>query len=259
MRNNEPLETITEGENEFLPSWPAERIRPESRIICAVDTTDLDEALLLAQLLAGEVGALKLGSEFFTTHGPHGLEQVAKAGHRIFLDLKYHDIPNTVAGAVRAASALPVDLLTVHASGGPAMLEAAAEAARSGPRRLAVIAVSVLTSLDNDDLGIVGQQKPVSEQVLRLARLAESSGLDGLVCSPREALLLRELPSLTLVVPGVRPLFSDTGDQKRFATPSDAIANGADRLVIGRPITRSDDPVGSVRFIASEISRALEQ
>ena len=226
------------------------------RIICAIDTSDLEESLLLAELLSGEVGALKIGKEFFTAHGPAGLGRVAERNHRIFLDLKFHDIPNTVAGAVRSAAALGCWMLTVHASGGSEMLKAAVDAAAGSPR---IFAVTVLTSLDDRDLAAVGQSAPAADQVMRLARLAESAGLDGVVCSPREAAMLRSaLPAeFELVVPGVRPFRADAGDQKRAATPGEAVAAGADRLVVGRPITRSDDPAGAARRIASEIAEAL--
>ena len=234
-------------------------ISPIDRIFCAVDTPVLDDALLLADLLSGEVGAIKLGKEFFTAHGPDGVRKIADLGHRIFLDLKYHDIPNTVAGAVAAAGRLNCAVLTVHASGGSAMLEAAAKAAmEAGSKRPKIVAVTVLTSLDDADLIAVGQAGPAGQQVLRLARLAENSGVDGVVCSPQEVALLRaEIGSaFSLVVPGVRPDWAGADDQKRVMTPGEAIAAGADHLVIGRPITRSEDPVGAARRIADEIAGA---
>ncbi|MEK9645762.1 MAG: orotidine-5'-phosphate decarboxylase [Alphaproteobacteria bacterium] len=233
---------------------------PIERIFCAVDTTKLGEALLLAEMLSGEVGAIKLGKEFFTAHGPQGVKQVADFGHRIFLDLKFHDIPNTVVGGIRAALPLNCAVMTVHASGGPAMLRAAAEAAAGGgPKRPRIVAVTVLTSLDDSDLEAVGQRGPAADQVLRLARLAEASGLDGVVCSPQEVARLRaEIgESFALVVPGVRPDWAGADDQKRVMTPGEAVAAGADHLVIGRPITRAEDPVGAARRIADEIAGAL--
>ena len=232
-------------------------ISPVDRIFCAIDTPKLDDALLLAGLLCGEVGAIKLGKEFFTANGPDGVRKVAALGHKIFLDLKYHDIPNTVAGAISAASRLDCAVLTVHASGGPAMLRAAAKAAAaSRPNRLKVVAVTVLTSLDDEDLSSIGQVSPASEQVLRLARLAESSGIDGVVCSPEEVeLVRREIgDDFALVVPGVRPGWAGVDDQKRVMTPEETVFAGADHVVIGRPITQSDDPVGAARRIADEIS-----
>jgi len=230
----------------------------KQRVYCAVDTADLDEALLLADLLKDDVGGFKLGKEFFTANGPDGVRRVAAFGAGIFLDLKFHDIPNTVAGAVRAASQLGCAMLTVHASGGPDMLRAAVEAAElsdgQGPM---VLAVTVLTSLDDDDLAKIGQTGPLDDQVRRLALLAEHSGIGGIVCSPREIALLRaELASdVRLVVPGIRPVWTATDDQKRVLSPAEAVADGADYLVIGRPITRADDPVAAARRIVAEIGR----
>lgn len=235
-------------------------ISPVDRIFCAIDTTKLDDALLLAELLSGEVGAIKLGKEFFTAHGPEGVRRILELGHRIFLDLKFHDIPNTVAGAIRAAASLKCTVLTIHASGGPPMLDAAMIAAReAGPKRPKIVGVTVLTSLDENDLAAVGQIGPLSEQALRLAKLSKASGLDGVVCSPQEVKMLRrELgPDFSLVVPGVRPAWAGADDQKRVMTPGQTVADGADHLVIGRPITRSDDPVGAARRIADEIAGAL--
>lgn len=230
------------------------------RLFCALDTANLDEALLLAELLSGEVGAIKLGKEFFTAHGPKGVAKVAEFGHKIFLDLKYHDIPNTVAGAVRAAATMKCAVLTVHASGGFSMLQAATlaavEAGHTGPK---VLAVTVLTSLDDTDLEAVGQILPISDQVRRLARLAKSAGVQGLVCSSHELKVLKEEfgDSLILVVPGVRTAMASTNDQKRVMTPGEAVRAGADHIVIGRPITLSDDPVGAVRRIVDEIEEGL--
>jgi len=229
------------------------------RILCAIDTRDADEAVLLADLLKGEIGGVKLGKEFFTAQGPQGVRQVAARGMKVFLDLKYHDIPNTVAGAVRAAADLGVAMLTVHASGGAAMLRAAAEAAaEAGPQRPIVLAVTVLTSLDDGDLAAVGQSGPVAAQVERLARLAHASGADGVICSPHEVARLRAAlgPGFRLVVPGVRPAASGAGDQKRVMTPGQAIAAGADALVIGRPITTAGDPVAAARAIAADMAGA---
>ena len=229
------------------------------RIFCAIDTPSLDDAMMLADLLSGEVGAIKLGKEFFTANGPEGVRRIADLGHKIFLDLKYHDIPNTVAGAIRAASRLECAVLTVHASGGPGMLKAAAEAAaEAGPKRPKIVAVTVLTSLDDADLHAVGQDRAAEAQVIRLAKLTEASGGDGVVCSPREVAPLRNAIGLdfALVGPGVRPDWAGADDQKRVMTPTEAILAGANHLVIGRPITRADDPVGAARRIAEEISAA---
>lgn len=238
---------------------------PAARVFVALDTDDLDRARRLAAALAGHVGGLKLGKEFFTAHGPQGVRQVTeaagRAGTRIFLDLKFHDIPNTVAGAIRAAAPLAPALINVHASGGGAMMRAAAEAARTaaeshGIARPRVLAVTVLTSLDDEDLAQVGQETPVARQVERLARLAADSGLDGVVCSPRETAALRRAlgPDFHLVVPGIRPAWAETGDQKRVTTPAQALADGADVLVIGRPIAGADDPVAAARRIVSDVA-----
>jgi orotidine-5'-phosphate decarboxylase len=230
---------------------------PKDRLICAVDTARLEDAALLAELLRGEVGAIKLGSEFFTAHGPEGIRRIAAIGHRIFLDLKYHDIPNTVGAAVRVAAGLGCQMLTVHAAGGAAMIEAAVEAARSnGGLRMEILAVTVLTSLAESDLASVGQTGPIERQVARLAALARRSGVDGVVCSPREIAPLRAAlgADCRLVVPGVRPDWAAHDDQKRVMTPGEAIAAGADALVVGRPITRAHDPVAACRRIVGEFA-----
>lgn len=230
------------------------------RILCAIDTPDLARAETLARQLAERVGGVKLGKEFFTAAGPDGVRRIAALGLPIFLDLKFHDIPNTVAGAVRAATALGCFMMTVHASGGPAMLRAAADAAAdatpAGGNRPLIVGVTVLTSLGDDDLRAVGQAPPVADQVLRLARLAVGNGLDGVVASPLEAPALRHDlgANATLVVPGVRPAGSAAGDQKRVTTPADAVSAGADYLVIGRPITGADDPAAAADAIAAEIA-----
>ncbi len=217
-------------------------------IFCAIDTPDLAAAEKLATDLQGVVD-IKLGLEFFTAHGAAGVAKVraaAGAETKFFLDLKFHDIPNTAAGAVRSAVAgCAPDFLTVHASGGHAMIRAAAAAA-GGTK---ILAVTVLTSLDENELSAVGQGDDTQAQVLRLARLAVDAGAGGIVCSPREiALLRKELPRETLlVVPGIRPAGSAAGDQKRVMTPDEASAAGADYLVIGRPITEAADPVAAAR------------
>jgi orotidine-5'-phosphate decarboxylase len=226
------------------------------RILCAVDTADLGAALDLAQALSGRIGGLKIGKELFTAHGPDAVARIIGSGHKVFLDLKYHDIPATVAGAVRAAAGLGCFVLTVHASGGPEMLRAAAEAAAASANPLLVVGVTVLTSLDAGDLDAIGQSGPVSRQVLRLAGLARSCGLDGVVCSPHEIAELRGAlgDDFKLIVPGVRPVWAGADDQKRVMTPAEAIAAGADYLVIGRPITRAADPADAARRIADEIT-----
>ncbi len=235
---------------------------PQDRVLVALDTPDLARAKSLATALSGLVGGLKIGKEFFTAHGPQGVREVA-GDLPLFLDLKFHDIPNTVASALRAAVDLKPLIVNVHASGGEAMMAAAADAvdeaaAGRGVPRPQLIGVTVLTSLDDADLEAVGQRGPASEQVLRLARLARASGLDGVVCSPREIAMLREAlgPDFLLVVPGIRPDWAAKGDQKRVTTPAEALAAGADYLVIGRPITGAEDPATAARRIAEELAAA---
>ena len=227
-------------------------------IFCAVDTSDLASAQKLARDIRGAVGGLKLGLEFFIAHGPEGVRAVAGEGQPIFLDLKLHDIPNTVAGAARAAGNLGVDRLTVHAGGGPAMLMAAVDAAKAGARPPKVVAVTVLTSLDAKDLNLIGFGRPVSEQVLRMTVLAQEAGCDGVVCSPEEVRLLRSEvgPDFLLVVPGVRSAGADVGDQKRVATAGAAIKAGADLLVIGRGITAAADRRAAAMAFSDEVAAA---
>lgn len=222
-------------------------------ILCAIDTPDRARAQRLVSALAGSVGGVKLGLEFFSANGPEGVREAAR-GIDLFLDLKLHDIPNTVAGAVKAALALDPLLLTIHCAGGPAMLRAAVEA--RGARRTKLLGVTVLTSLDDGDLVATGQGGPVAEQVRRLAVLAKESGLDGVVCSPQEVAMLRQAcgPGFLLVVPGIRPAGSTASDQKRIQTPRAAIEAGADYLVIGRPITEASDPAAAARAILAEFS-----
>lgn len=220
-------------------------------VFVAIDTTDLEQGHALALRLRPHIGGVKLGLEFFSAHGPDGVRRFADLGLPIFLDLKFHDIPNTVAGAVRAAARLGVDILNVHAAGGPAMLKAALEAARSTNAKTKIIAVTVLTSLADADLEAVGQRGPAQEQVLRLAGLVHDCGLDGVVCSPREIAALRKTlsPEFLLMVPGIRPKGAELGDQQRVMGPNQALDTGASFLVIGRPITAAPDPVKAARDI----------
>lgn len=232
-------------------------MKPTDRIFTALDTTDADKAVALARDLAGHVGGAKIGKEFFTANGPEGVRRVSDVGMPVFIDLKWHDIPNTVAGAVRASLPLKPAFVNVHAAGGPAMLRAAADAAaEAGSERPLVLAVTVLTSLDDDDLNAIGVNSDATEQVVRLARLAEDNGIDGVVCSAREILALREAcgAEFKLMVPGIRPEWAATADQKRIMTPRDAIDQGADYLVIGRPITGADNPVDAAKRIADELA-----
>ena len=237
----------------------AASLKPQDRIFVALDTHDLGRAAALARELASLVGGVKIGKEFFTAHGPDGVRAVA-GGVPLFLDLKFHDIPNTVAGALRSAIHLRPAFVNVHAAGGRAMLQAAVQAVAEGaedadvPRPL-LLGVTVLTSLGEDDLGELGQAGPLAEQVVRLARLAQSCGLDGVVCSPREIAALRAAcgPDFVLMVPGIRPHWATSGDQKRVMTPADALAAGADYLVIGRPVTEAQDAAAAARRIVEEI------
>ena len=211
-------------------------------IIAALDVPTANEALTLAKAIAPAVGAFKIGKELFVAEGPDIVRRVRDTGAAVFLDLKFHDIPNTVAKAVASAAQQDVQMLTVHASGGAAMLRAAQEAA--GPDGPLVLGVTVLTSMDEQDLTELGIQKTPAEQVHHLAKLATAAGLCGLVCSPQEIAPLREvLPAeVQLVTPGIRPAGSASGDQKRVMTPADAITAGADWLVIGRPIYAAGNP-----------------
>lgn len=230
-------------------------------IIVALDVPTAAQALELAQALAPVVGAVKVGKELFVSAGPEIVRRLRATGVAVFLDLKFHDIPNTTAAAVAAATRLDVQMLTLHTSGGLAMMRAAEEAAQITARELRrepplVLGVTVLTSMDDADLAAVGTLGGASAQVERLAKLADAAGLRGLVCSPQElGLLRRVLPqTLQLVTPGIRPASAAVGDQKRTMTPDAALQAGADWLVIGRPITSAPDP----RAAAEEILSSLQ-
>lgn len=227
---------------------------PESRLIIALDTTDVALAGAWARTTAAYAGLFKLGLEFFLANGQNGVRAIRQ--RPIFLDLKLHDIPNTVAGAVRAVLRLQPRMLTVHAAGGGPMIEAARRIADSaGKDRPLILAVTVLTSLDAAILAATGVSGTPAEQVLRLGRLAREAGADGLVCSPLEVAMLRqELGSeVALVVPGIRPAGSDVGDQARTMTPEQTVAAGADWIVVGRPITGSMDRRAAAAKIAASL------
>jgi orotidine-5'-phosphate decarboxylase len=233
------------------------------RVIVALDFPDVAPALALASRLDPSLCALKVGKELFTSADAGLVRELVRRGFRVFLDLKFHDIPNTVAQACSAATRLGVWMLNVHASGGPAMLAAARDAvtrtaAEAGVHRPLLIAVTVLTSLSASDLASIGIDATPEQQVLRLARLAHSQGLDGVVCSAREAPELRRAlgPAFKLVTPGIRPAGSALQDQARVMTPRDALAAGADYLVIGRPITAAVDPVAALDSINATIEGA---
>jgi orotidine-5'-phosphate decarboxylase len=227
------------------------------RLIVALDFPDASAALACADKLAGSVSWFKVGLELYLAAGDSVVSELKRRGHHVFLDLKLHDIPNTAASAVRSLARLEPDLLTVHAAGGRAMLTAAAEAARSLPHPPRLLAVTVLTSMDAAALAETGVSASPVEQVLRLARLAAECGLDGMVCSPAEAAALHSaLPKALLVTPGIRPAGADAGDQKRIATPQFALAAGASKLVIGRPITAAADPKAAAQAILSDMANS---
>jgi orotidine-5'-phosphate decarboxylase len=220
-------------------------------VYVALDTPDLDRALALAKSVRTVAGGVKLGLEFFSANGPQGVQEVARLGLPVFLDLKLHDIPNTVAKAIQALGALEPAVLTVHAAGGRAMLE---EAKAAAPASTKVVAVTVLTSLDGSDLKDAGVAGSPADQVARLAGLARESGLDGIVCSGAEVRAARKAWTKGFfVVPGVRPEGSGVGDQKRVVTPRTALDDGASILVIGRPITGADNPADALRDIAATL------
>jgi len=228
---------------------------PASPVIVALDYPDAPAALALARCLDPSACRVKVGKELFVAAGPSLVEDLQRLGFELFLDLKFHDIPNTVAAAVRCAAELGVWMVNVHASGGRRMLEAsAAELAkrRSAPQ---LIGVTVLTSMDASDFAELGVRRSIEEQVLYLASLCAECGLDGVVCSAREATALRaRLPSsFRLVTPGIRPAGSAPDDQRRVLTPVDALRAGADYLVIGRPITAADDPAAALEAINGAI------
>jgi orotidine-5'-phosphate decarboxylase len=230
----------------------------DPRVIVALDFPDAAQALALACRLEPALCRVKVGMELYTAAGPSIVESLVKSGFSVFLDLKFHDIPNTVGAACAAAARLGVWVMNVHALGGCAMMEAARNALAhlQAPPRL--IAVTVLTSMGASEMAQVGMSGSPQDAVLRLARLAQACGLDGVVCSAQETAMLRRecgMPFL-LVTPGIRLASSDKGDQQRVSTPGTAIADGADYLVVGRPVTRAPDPLGALRAINDEVAAA---
>jgi orotidine-5'-phosphate decarboxylase len=220
-------------------------------VYLALDLPRLDAAEALARKVAGHVGGIKLGLEFFCAHGHHGVHELHKIGLPIFLDLKLHDIPNTVAGAMQAIHVLQPSIVTIHAAGGRAMMEDAKAAAGENCK---VVAVTVLTSLDGDDLAAIGVDANPYDQALRLADLAHSAGLDGIVCSGHEVgAVHKQWKDGYFVVPGLRPSNGKIGDQKRTVTPREARDAGASVLVIGRPISRAEDPLAAARAIEATL------
>jgi orotidine-5'-phosphate decarboxylase len=220
-------------------------------VYLALDLPQLDAARMLAEKVKAHVGGLKLGLEFFCAHGHHGVHEIAHVGLPIFLDLKLHDIPNTVAGAMHAIHVLEPAIVTVHASGGRAMMEDAKAAAANGTK---VVAVTMLTSLDERDLKRTGVEGDARDQVMRLAELAHTAGLDGIVCSGKEVARVRkQWKDGFFVVPGLRLNDGPVGDQKRVVTPRQARDDGASVLVVGRPISRAEDPVAAARAIEATL------
>lgn len=238
-------------------------MKPHERVFVALDTPDAARACDLARKLTGRVGGFKIGLEAFVANGPSLVGTMRDLGHVIFLDLKLHDIPNTVAGASAAASRLGISFLTVHALGGPAMIARAVSACRehapAGSAPPVVLAVTILTSHDDASLARLGIAGPCADAVPRLAAVARDAGAGGLVCSPLEVAAARRVhPEGVLVVPGIRPAAGEErppDDQARVATPGDAVRAGADRIVVGRPITEAADPVAAAEAIAGDIAR----
>jgi orotidine-5'-phosphate decarboxylase len=232
---------------------PSSSISLRDRLIVALDFPTQSKALALVSVLAGSVSTYKIGLQLYTAEGPGIIRAVAATGAKIFLDLKLHDIPNTVARAVATAAELGVQMLTVHLSGGRAMLEAATEARPAG---LSLLGVTVLTSATRETLTETGVNSGIEEQVLRLAKLGHQCGIDGLVTSPHEVRILRERlgNQIKLITPGVRPSWAAANDQKRFTTPNQALKNGSDYLVIGRPVTADPDPRAAVARLLEEMA-----
>jgi orotidine-5'-phosphate decarboxylase len=228
-------------------------------IFVALDTPDLTRALTLSRAVMDHVGGLKVGLEFYTACGPDGVKRIVELGLPVFVDAKFHDIPNTVAAASRELARLGAKIFNIHTSGGDVMMREAVAAAHAVDPTVKVIGVTVLTSIDDALLIAVGQQGPAADQVVRLASLARQAGLDGVVCSAHEIAPLRRAcgRDFLLAVPGIRPKGADLADQRRVMTPAEAHAAGADILVIGRPITGAADPAAAARAIAAELSGTM--
>jgi orotidine-5'-phosphate decarboxylase len=229
---------------------------PRQRLIVALDVSTSVAARKIVAAVGDSVSAYKVGMQLYTAEGPPSVRELVTSGHRVFLDLKYHDIPTTVSAAVREAAQLGVNMLTVHASGGSKMLRAAVESAQKVNPDLLVLAVTVLTSLDDADLGTLGLRGGVVDQVLRLAALALANGCKGVVASARECSALRQEfgHDFAIVTPGVRPAGSGHDDQARVVTPAEAIAAGASHIVVGRPITEASDPGAEARAILGQLA-----
>lgn len=232
----------------------------DDRLIVALDVSTMDAMKSIVSSLGDSVSFYKVGMELFYAEGDQTVRYLQEHGKHVFLDLKLHDIPNTVAHGVSSLTRLGANLITIHGQGGPIMMKAAAEAARESAEKLGIerpklLAITVLTSFDDESWTSIGGQLPIADQVIRLAKLAKESGMDGVVCSALEAKMIREAcgPDFLIVTPGIRPAFAATNDQKRIATPSSALQDGASRLVIGRPITQAEHPQEAVRLIIEEM------
>jgi orotidine-5'-phosphate decarboxylase len=230
---------------------------PRERLIVALDVSSLAAARKIVDAVSDSASIYKIGMQLFTAEGPRAVEEVAAMGKQVFLDLKYHDIPNTVSAAVREAAKLGASMLTVHGAGGSAMLNAAVEAAQG--RSLKLLAVTVLTSMDEHDLHEIGVEEDMGDQVFRIASLALHAGCAGIVSSAREVRSLRKKlgSEFLAVTPGVRPAGSDKGDQARIVTPAEAIAAGASHIVVGRPITAAPDPARAAREILDQVAQPV--
>jgi orotidine-5'-phosphate decarboxylase len=248
--------------------WPTvivpDQKHTRDRLIVALDVSSAAEAVHMVEKLRGHVGVFKVGSQLFTAEGPVVVRRLTALGKRVFLDLKFNDIPNTVRAAAREAARTGVTMFNVHASGGQKMMEAALEGSRegtSGQDRPLVLAVTVLTSLGTDDLAEIGLDSDAEAVAVRLARLAQAAGLDGVVASPREIVPIRRScgPNFVVVTPGVRPATAAADDQTRIATPEQAIRGGADYVVVGRPIIAAADPVAAADAIVAEMEKAVSR
>lgn len=247
---------IPSAESKASPPPDFKSLKPRERLIVALDVSTAAAAQQMVAAVGDSALTFKVGMQLYTAEGPQIVRDLVAAGRRVFLDLKYHDIPNTVASAVKEAGKLGVSMLTVHTAGSDKMLRAAVEAARESNPALMVLGVTVLTSMDDSDLGKIGVRETVLEEVMRLARLALDSGCQGIVASAREASTLRSQlgDKFAIVTPGVRLPGGSHGDQARVVTPSEAIAAGASHIVVGRPITEAADPAAEARVILEQIA-----
>ena len=232
----------------------------KKEVIVALDFPTVEESLAFLEKFGDEKLFVKIGLELYLQNGQVVVEQIKKLGHKIFLDLKLHDIPNTVAHGIKSLTRLGAKLITIHSQGGKVMMEAAMKAAKEqaaelGIERPKLLAITALTSFDDENWSAIGGSLPISDHVVKLAKLAKEAGVDGVVASPLEAKLIRDAcgEDFLIVTPGIRPSFAATNDQKRIATPSSALQDGASRIVVGRPITQAENPQEAVRLIIEEM------